>query len=149
MSLKDQIQEDMKSALRAQNKERLAAIRLIWAAVKQQEIDGRIAALDDHQVIAVLDRMIKQRRESIAQFHGAGRDDLAAREAFEIDVIRTYLPQPLSDVEVDAAIAAAIAATGAQSGRDIGKVMGMLKNQLQGRADMATVSARVKTRLAG
>lgn len=149
MSLKDRIQDDMKAALRAQNKERLGAIRLIWAAVKQQEIDGRIAALDDQQVIAVLDRMIKQRRESIAQYESAHRPELAAREAFEVEVIQTYLPQPLSEAEVEAAITAAIVAAGARSARDIGKVMGALKNQLQGRADMAAVSARVKSRLAG
>ena len=145
MSLKDQIQDDMKSALRAKDKGRLAAIRLILAAVKQQEIDERIT-LDDMRIIAILDRMIKQRRESIGHFQNAGREDLVAREAFEIDVIRTYLPAALSDAEIDAIIDTAIAATGAQSVRDLGKVMGVLKGQVQGRADMAVVSARVKAR---
>lgn len=135
----------MKSALRARDKDRLAAIRLILAAVKQQEIDERIA-LDDARIIAILDRMIKQRRESIGHFQNAGREDLVAREAFEIDVIRTYLPAALSDAEIDAIIDTAIAATGAQSVRDLGKVMGVLKGQVQGRADMAVVSARVKAR---
>ncbi len=145
MSLKDQIQDDMKSALRARDKDRLAAIRLILAAVKQQEIDERIT-LDDMRIIAILDRMIKQCRESIGHFQNAGREDLVAREAFEIDVIRTYLPAALSDAEIDTIIDTAIAATGAQSVRDLGKVMGVLKGQVQGRADMAVVSARVKAR---
>jgi len=138
----------MKVALRAHDKERLGAIRLILAAVQQQEIDQRIT-LDDTQIVAVLNRMIKQRRDSIAQFQRGGRDDLAAKEAFEIEVIQSYLPAALSDAEIDAMIAAAIASTGAQTARDMGKVMAILKNQLQGRADMATVSARVKTRLGG
>jgi len=148
MSLKDRIQDEMKVALRAHDKERLGAIRLILAAVQQQEIDQRIT-LDDTQIVAVLNRMIKQRRDSIAQFQRGGRDDLAAKEAFEIEVIQSYLPAALSDAEIDAMIAAAIASTGAQTARDMGKVMAILKNQLQGRADMATVSARVKTRLGG
>jgi hypothetical protein len=148
MSLKDRIQNDMKSALRARDKDRLAAIRLILAAIKQQEIDER-ATLDDARIIAILDRMVKQRRESIVHFQNAGREDLVAREAFEIDVIRTYLPAALSDADIDALIDAAIAATGAQSVRDLGKVMGVLKAQVQGRADMATISARVKARFTG
>ena len=148
MLLKDRIQDDMKSALRARDKDRLAAIRLIVAAIKQREIDERIT-LDDTQVISVLERMCKQRRESIAHYRHAGREDLAAREAFEIEVIQAYMPQPLSEAELDALIAQAIAASGAQSVRDMGKVMGLLKNQVQGRADMGKVSALVKTRLAG
>ena len=148
MSLKDRIQGEMKAALRAHDKERLGAIRLIVAAVQQQEIDQRIT-LDDTQIVAVLNRMIKHRRDSITQFQRGGRDDLAAKEAFEIEVIQSYLPAALSDAEIDAMIAAAIASTGAQTARDMGKVMAILKNQLQGRADMATVSARVKTRLGG
>ena len=148
MSLKDRIQDDMKSALRARDKERLAAIRLILAAIQQHEIDER-TTLDDTRIIAVLDRMIKQRRESIAQFQSAGRADLVARETFEIEVICTYLPVALSAAEIEALISAAVAATGAQSARDIGKVMEVLKSQVQGRADMAAVSARVKARLAG
>jgi uncharacterized protein YqeY len=148
MSLKTRIQDDMKSAMRARDKERLAAIRLILAAIQQHEIDER-TTLEDTRIIAVLDRMIKQRRESIVQFQSAGRADLVARETFEIEVIRSYLPAALSDAEIDALISTAVTATGARSARDIGKVMGVLKSQVQGRADMAAVSARVKARLAG
>jgi uncharacterized protein YqeY len=148
MALRDRIQDDMKAALRAQDKERLGTIRLIVAAFKQREIDERIT-LDDSQVVAVLDRMIKQRRESIAQYQAAGRDDLASREQAEIAVIQTYLPAALSDAEVTDLINEAIAASGAQSVRDIGKVMGLLKGRLQGRADLAAVSAQVKARLGG
>lgn len=148
MSLKDRIQEDMKAALRARDKERLGALRLMLAAVKQREIDERIA-LDDAQVLGVLERMIKQRRESIALYQSGGRADLAAREAFEIEVIQGYMPAALSDAELAALIDQAVAATGAQSMRDMGKVMGVLKEQVQGRADMGAVSARVKARLAG
>ena len=146
MSLKDRIQDEMKVALRAHDKERLAAIRLILAAVKQQEIDERIT-LEDSRIIAILNRMIKQRRDSIAQFQRGGRDDLAAKEAFEIEVIQGYLPAALSEAEIDAMIAAAITTTGAQTAREMGKVMAVLKGQLQGRADLAAVSARVKARL--
>ena len=138
----------MKSAMRARDKERLAAIRLILAAIQQHEIDER-TTLDDTRIIAVLDRMIKQRRESIVQFQSAGRADLVARETFEIELIRSYLPAALSDAEIDALISAAVTATGARSARDIGKVMGVLKSQVQGRADMAAVSARAKAWLAG
>lgn len=145
MSLKDQINEDMKTAMRAKDKERLGAIRLILAAIKQREVDERIE-LNDSQVIGVLEKMIKQRRESLAQYQNAGRDDLAARETFEIDLIQTYMPASLSDAEIDSLIADAIAATGAQSLRDMGKVMALIKDQAQGRADMAAVSARVKAR---
>jgi uncharacterized protein YqeY len=146
MSLKDRIQDDMKSAMRAKDKERLGAIRLIIAAVKQREVDERIS-LDDGQVIAVLERMLKQRRESIKQYSEAGRDDLADRESFESEIIQTYMPAALSASELDALIESAVAESGAQSVRDMGKVMGLIKNQAQGRADMSAVSDRVKQRL--
>ena len=148
MSLKDRIQDDMKAAMRARDKQRLGAIRLILAAVKQREVDERIE-LNDAQVLAVLEKMLKQRRESLAQYQSAGRADLAAQEAFEIDLIQAYLPTPLSEAELDALIARAIAATGAQSVRDMGKVMAAIKDQARGRADMAAVSARVKARFGG
>ncbi|MCC6134524.1 MAG: GatB/YqeY domain-containing protein [Candidatus Contendobacter sp.] len=148
MSIKDRLQDDMKAAMRAKEKERLGAIRLILAAVKQREIDERIV-LSDIQTLAVLEKMIKQRRESLAQYQNAGRDDLAAQEAFEIDLIQSYQPAPLSEAEVEALIAAAMAATGAQSVRDMGKVMAIIKDQAQGRADMAMVSTRIKARLGG
>ena len=148
MSLKDRIQDDMKTAMRAKDKARLGAIRLILAAVKQREVDERIE-LSDGQVLGVLEKMIKQRRESLAQYQSAGREDLAAQEAFEIELIQSYLPAPLGEAEIDALIAGAIAATGAQSVRDMGKVMALIKDQAQGRADMAAVSARVKTRFGG
>ncbi|HOB61929.1 MAG TPA: GatB/YqeY domain-containing protein [Candidatus Competibacteraceae bacterium] len=148
MSLKDRIQDDMKTAMRAKEKERLGAIRLILAAIKQREVDERIV-LTDSQVLAVLEKMIKQRRESLAQYQSAGRADLAAQESFEIDLIQSYLPAPLSEAEIDALIASAIAATGAQTMRDMGKVMALIREQAQGRADMTTLSARVKTRFGG
>ena len=143
MSIKDRILDDMKAAMRAKDKERLGAIRLIQAAIKQREVDERIE-LNDAQVLGVLEKMIKQRRESLTQYQAAGRDDLATREAFEIELIQSYLPVPLSATELDALIASAIAVTGAQSLRDMGKVMALIKDQAQGRADMAAVSARVK-----
>lgn len=145
-TLKERVTEDMKTALRAREKDRLGALRLILAAIKQREIDSR-AALDDPQVLAVMDKMVKQRRESIDQFLRAGRDDLVAREQLELDVISTYLPEPLSDTEIDSLIDTVLAATGAVSMKDMGRAMGQLKPQLQGRADMAVVSARVKARL--
>ncbi len=148
MSLKNRIQDDMKFAMRAKDKDRLGTIRLILAAVKQREVDERII-LDDAQVIGVLERMCKQRRESIGHYQNGGREDLAAKEAFEIEVIQAYMPQPISEAELAALIAQAIAAAGAQSVRDMGKVMGLLKNQIQGRADMTAVSALVKARLDG
>jgi uncharacterized protein YqeY len=148
MSLKDRIQDDMKAAMRAKEKERLGAIRLILAAIKQREVDERIV-LSDSQVLSVLEKMIKQRRESLAQYQSAGRDDLAAQEAFEIELIQSYLPAPLSETEIDTLIADAITATGAQSVRDMGKVMALIRDQAQGRADMAAVSARVKARFGG
>lgn len=148
MPLKDRLQDDMKTALRAKDKLRLGAIRLILAAIKQREVDERIE-LNDIQTLAVLEKMIKQRRESLAQYQSAGREDLAAQEAFEIEIIQAYLPAPLSEADLDALIASAIAVTGAQSVRDMGKVMALIKDQAQGRADMAVVSARVKARFGG
>jgi uncharacterized protein YqeY len=143
--LKDRIQDDMKTALRAKDKQRLGAIRLILAAIKQREVDERIE-LSDVQTLAVLEKMIKQRRESLAQYQSAGREDLAAQESFEIELIQAYLPAPLSDADLDVLIANAIAVTGAQSVRDMGKVMALIKDQAQGQADMAMVSAQVKAR---
>ena len=146
MSLKDHIQDDMKTAMRAKDKERLGAIRLILAAVKQREVDERIE-LNDVQVFGVLEKMIKQRRESLTQYQDAGREDLAARESFEIEMIQSYLPAPLSEADIDILVANAVAVTGAQSVRDMGKVMALIKDQAQGRVDMAKISARVKARL--
>lgn len=148
MSNKARIQEEMKAAMRAGDKPRLATIRLIMAAIKQREVDERIE-LDDEQVLAVLDKMVKQRRESIAQYESAGRDELAAREQAEIDVIQEFMPQPLSESEISALIDAAIAETGASSMKEMGAVMGKLRPQLQGRADMGAVSGQIKARLAG
>lgn len=145
-SLKDRIQEDMKAALRAQEKDRLGALRLIVAALKQREIDERII-LDDAQTVSVLEKMIKQRRESLTQYLSAGRDDLATREQFEISVIQAYLPAQLSDPEISDLIAAAIQEAGAASLRDMGKVMAILKPKLQGRADMGAVSQRIREKL--
>ncbi|BAZ92841.1 hypothetical protein TspCOW1_23010 [Thiohalobacter sp. COW1] len=148
MSLKARIQEDMKAAMRGGDKPRLAAIRLIMAAIKQREVDERIE-LDDAQVTAVLDKMLKQRRESIEQYQSAGRDELAAKEQQEIEVIQDYLPEPLSEAEIGQLIDEAIAASGASSIKDMGKVMGQLKPKLQGRADMGAVSGQVKAKLGG
>ena len=146
MSLKEKITEDMKNAMRAGEKERLATIRMILAAVKQREVDERIQ-LDDTQVLAALEKMIKQRKEAITQFEAGGRADLVAKESAEIALLQTYLPAQLSDAEVDALIAAAIASTGAASIKDMGKVMGVVKAQAQGKADMGKVSARIKQKL--
>ena len=148
MSLKDRIQDDMKTAMRAKDKERLGAIRLILAAVKQREVDERIE-LNDVQVLGVLEKMIKQRRESLAQYQSAGREDLAARESFEIEVIQSYLPAPLSEADIDTLVANAVAVTGAQSVRDMGKVMALIKDQARGQVDMSVVSARVKACFGG
>jgi uncharacterized protein YqeY len=148
MSLKDRIQDDMKAAMRAKDKQRLGAIRLILAAIKQREVDERIE-LNDAQTLAVLEKMLKQRRESLAQYQNAGREDLAAQESFEIEIIQAYLPAPFSEADLDALIANAIAVTGAQSVRDMGKVMALIKDQAQGRADMSMVSARVKAHFGG
>ena len=146
MSLKLRINEDMKAALRARQSERLKAIRLLLAAVKQREIDDRIE-LADADVLAVIDKMIKQRRESIAQFDGAGRKDLADRERAEVVVLEEYLPQPLSPSELDAVVSAAIQAVGAQTLKEMGAVMAELRPKVSGRADMGAVSRIVKERL--
>ena len=138
--------QDVKDAMRAKDKPRLATLRLITAAIKQQEIDERIE-LDDTQVLALLDKMCKQRRESISQFEKAGRDDLIAQEVSELELIQTYLPEQLGEDEIIALIDAAMAATGAASIKDMGKVMGQLKPKLQGRADMGAVSAMIKAKL--
>ena len=147
MTLKERITEDMKSAMRAGEKERLGTIRLALAAIKQREVDERIT-LDDGQVLAVLEKMIKQRKEAIAQFQAGGRADLVAKESAEISILEGYLPARMSDAELDAIIAGAIASTGATSAKDMGKVMAVVKSQAQGRADMGAVSARVKEKLA-
>jgi uncharacterized protein YqeY len=146
MMVKERIQEDMKTAMRSQDKERLATIRLILAALKQREVDERIT-LTDADVYAILDKMVKQRRDSISQFEAGNRPDLAEKEKAELQVIQTYLPSQLSDPEVDALIEAAITETGAASMRDMGKVMAILKPKIQGRADVGMVSTKVKTRL--
>ncbi len=146
MALRERITEDMKNAMRAGEKERLAAIRLALAAIKQREVDERIT-LDDGQVLAVLDKMIKQRREAIAQFELGGRADLVAKESAEIAVLQGYLPERLSETEIETVIREAIAATGAASIKDMGKVMAAVKGKVQGRADMGAVSARIKQRL--
>jgi len=148
MTLKARITDDMKQAMRAKDAARLSAIRLLLAAIKQKEVDERIE-LDDAQVLAVVERLLKQRRESIAQYEQAGRADLAAAERFEADVLVGYMPAQLSDAQVDEAVGAAVAETGAAGPKDMGRVMGVLKARLAGRADMAAVSARVKSRLAG
>jgi uncharacterized protein len=146
MALKDRLTEDMKSAMRAGEKERLGTIRLALAAIKQREVDERIT-LDDTQVLAVLEKMIKQRREAITQFASGGRADLVARENAEISVLQHYLPAQLSEAEIEALIAQAMAATGAVSMKDMGRVMAIVKPQAQGRADMGAVSARIKQKL--
>jgi uncharacterized protein len=146
MALKERITEDMKSAMRAGEKERLATIRLALAAIKQREVDERIT-LDDTQVLAVLEKMIKQRREAIVQFEAGARADLVAKESAEIAVLQGYLPAQLGAAEIDALIAEAIAATGAASIKDMGKVMAAVKPKVQGRADMGAVSARIKQKL--
>ena len=147
MTLKERIQEDVKSAMRAHEKRRLGALRLVTAAIKQREVDERIQ-LDDAQVVAVLRKMLKQRHESLVQYQAAGRTDLADQEAYEIALIEGYLPQALGEAEVDAIIARTVTEVGAASARDMGKVMGRLKDLIQGRADMGAVSARVKEHLA-
>ncbi|QDQ80855.1 GatB/YqeY domain-containing protein [Paraburkholderia megapolitana] len=146
MSLKEQITEDMKAAMRARETERLGTIRLLLAAIKQREVDERIT-LDDAAVTAVIDKMIKQRKDSISQFEAAGRDDLVAKENAELVVLSAYMPAQLSADEVAAEIQAAVAQTGAAGPQDMGKVMGVLKPKLAGRADMTAVSAQVKAAL--
>ena len=146
MSLKIQIQEDVKTAMRARDQRRLTALRLITAAIKQIEIDKRIE-MDDPAVLAVLDKMVKQRRDSLEQYENAGRDDLAAQEEFELELISVYLPEALSDDELAALIKQVMAETGASSIRDMGAVMNKLRAQVQGRADMKAVSSAVKAQL--
>ena len=148
MDLKAQITEDMKTAMRARDTQRLGAVRLVLAAIKQKEVDDR-KDLTDQDVIAVVEKMIKQRRESITQYEKAARTDLADVEKFEITVLQAYMPQSLSESEVEAAVAAALTESGAQGVRDMGKVMGVLKGRIAGRADMSVVSAMVKARLSG
>ncbi len=148
MSLKDRITADMKTAMKAGDRDRLGVIRMTLAAVKQREVDER-RELTDADVLAAIEKMVKQRRESVAQYESGGRPDLAEKENFEIGVLSEYLPEPLSDDELAALIDAAIAETGAESLRDMGKVMAKIKDEAQGRADMGAVSARVKARLAG
>ncbi|HTV96358.1 MAG TPA: GatB/YqeY domain-containing protein [Steroidobacteraceae bacterium] len=148
MSLKERITDDMKAAMRAGEKDRLGTIRMITAAIKQREVDERIT-LDDGQVLAVLEKMIKQRKESLVQFKAGNRPDLVEKEAAEIALIQTYMPAPLGDAEIDALISAAIAAAGASSIKDMGKVMGIVKSQAQGRADMGAVGAKIKAKLGG
>jgi hypothetical protein len=146
MALKDRITDEMKAAMKAGDKERLGTIRLALAAIKQREVDERIT-LDDAQVLVVLDKMIKQRREAITQFQAGGRADLVAKETAEIGVLQSYLPAPLSEAELDELIAQSIAAAGATSIKDMGKVMALVKPKAQGRADLGAVSARIKQKL--
>jgi len=148
MSLKARITEDMKNAMRSGEKDRLGLIRMLLAAVKQREVDERIE-LDDTQVLSVIDKMIKQRRDSVTQFEAGGRADLVARESAEIAWLSEYLPAQLSDAELDALVQEAIATTGASSMKDMGKVMGYVKPRAQGRADMGALSARIKAALGG
>jgi uncharacterized protein YqeY len=146
MSLKERISEDMKAAMRAKDTERLGTIRMLQAAIKQREVDERIT-LDDAQILAVLEKMVKTRKESLEQFTTAGRADLAEKEASEIAQLQAYLPEQLSAAELDAVIAAAIASTGATSIKDMGKVVAAVKQQAAGRADMGAVSAVIKAKL--
>lgn len=147
MSMKDQITEDMKNAMRAKETARLGTIRLLLAAIKQREVDDRIV-LDDTAIISTIEKMIKQRKDSISQFEKAGRDDLVAVESAEMVILQAYLPAQMSDAEVQAAVAAAVASTGATGPQDMGKVIGVLKGQLAGKADMGKVSGLVKAALA-
>jgi uncharacterized protein YqeY len=146
--LRDRITEDMKTAMRAGEKERLATVRLILSAIKQREVDERIT-LDDSQVLAAIEKMIKQRKEAITQFDAGGRADLVAKETAEIAILQTYLPAQMSDAEIDGLITEAIASSGAASIKEMGKVMAAIKAKAQGRADMGAVSARIKQKLSG
>lgn len=146
MSLKDRINDDMKAAMRAREAERLGTIRLLLAAIKQREVDDRVT-LDDAGITAVIDKMIKQRKDSISQFEAAGRTDLVDKEAAELKVLADYMPAQLSEAEIAAEVQAAVAQTGAAGPQDMGKVMGVLKGKLAGRADMTAVSALVKAAL--
>ena len=146
MTLKERIQEDMKAALRGGERERLATVRLILAAIKQREVDERIS-LDDAQVLAVIEKMVKQRRESIASFQSGGRADLVAKEQAELALLQAYLPEPLDEAAIDALIGAAIAESGAMSVKDMGKVMALIKSRAAGRVDMGALGTRVRSRL--
>jgi uncharacterized protein YqeY len=146
MSLKARLTDDMKTAMKAGEKDRLGVIRLVLAAIKQKEVDERIE-MTDPLVLAVLEKMVKQRKESITQFESGGRADLVAKERAELAIVQAYLPSQLSDAELDALIAEAVASTGAASIKDMGKVMGVVKAKAQGRADMSAVSARIKQKL--
>jgi uncharacterized protein len=148
MPLRDQIQEDMKAAMKARETQRLSAIRLLLAAVKQREVDER-KDLSDAEVVSVIEKMMKQRRDSIAQYTSANRRDLADAETFELNLLAGYLPKQMSDAEITEAVEGALAQTGAKGAADMGKVMGVLKAKLAGRADMGKVSALVKSKLAG
>ena len=148
MSLKDQITEDMKTAMRAKDSERLGTIRMLLAAMKQKEVDERVV-LDDVAIIAIVDKLIKQRKDSIAAFETAGRQDLVDKEKAELEVLKVYLPQRMSAEEVTAAVQAIVTELGAKGPGDMGKVMGAVKTQLAGKADMGQVSAAVKAALAG
>ena len=148
MSLKERISEDMKAAMRAKDSDRLGTIRMLQAAIKQREVDERIT-LDDTQIMAALEKMIKTRKEAIEQFRAGNREDLAEKEAREIAQLQVYLPEQLSAAELEAVIAAAIASTGASSIKDMGKVVATVKQQAAGRADMAAVSAAIKAKLGG
>jgi uncharacterized protein YqeY len=148
MSLKERITDDMKAAMRSGEKERLGVIRMITSAIKQREVDERIT-LDDAQVLSVLEKMIKQRKESLVQFQAGNRQDLVDKEAAEITLLQGYLPDQLSDAEIDGLINDAIAASGAASVKDMGKVMAIIKSKAQGRADLGSVGAKIKARLSG
>ena len=148
MTLKDRITEDMKVAMRAKDAARLSTVRMLLAAMKQREVDERIV-LDDGAVLAIVEKMIKQRRESIAQFESAGRNDLADNEKFELSVLSGYLPAQMGEAEIAEAISAAVAESGAAGAKDMGKVMAILKPRLAGKADMGKVSGLVKAKLAG
>jgi uncharacterized protein YqeY len=147
-ALKQRLSDDMKAAMRNKDKPRLGVLRLALAAIKQREVDERIE-LDDAQVLAVLDKMVKQRRDSVKQYEQAGRQELADQENFEIGVLQDYLPEALTDAELDALVAQAIEASGATSMKEMGKAMGILKPQVQGRADMGAVSQKLKAQLGG
>lgn len=146
-SLKERISDDLKAAMRAQDKRRVGVLRLINAAIKQREVDDRVV-LDDPAILGILDKMVKQRRDSLTQYLAGNRQDLADQEQYEIDLIQGFLPKALTAIEIDDLITSAIQETGASSPKDMGKVMGVLRSQVQGRADVAAVSAQVKTRLA-
>lgn len=148
MSLKERITADMKDAMRAKDSVRLETVRMLLAAIQRREVDERIT-LDDAQVLAVVEKLIKQGRDSVEQFTKGGRDDLVAKESAQLAILETYLPEQLGEAQIDALIDKAIADTGAGSMKDMGKVMGVLKPELQGRADMGAVSAKLKQRLAG